>query len=261
MEKPIKVIVIGDAHVDDEQSLERFDIASKFIIDHKPEYIVNIGDFLTLNCLSAWDRNKKRTMEGRRYSKEIEAGNKALDKLTGEITRYNKKRSKNKKAKYKPKHIYLEANHEDRLNRYLEQDPTFDGAVGIEKDLKLKERGIDFIPYREYYYINDVGFTHIPFNKVAPISGVDITRKAQAVNVKSMVFGHTHEQHLSHTHKQGMPRLQDTYNCGCYFSKKEDYVAGRITNYWRGLSILTIWKEGRFDVDAWSLGRLEREYE
>lgn len=257
----IKVVVIGDAHVDDEQSLDRFDVASKFILDQRPEYIVSIGDFLTLNCLSAWDRDKRLNMEGRRYSKEMEAGNEALDRLMGAITKYNKKRKKQKMKQYKPRWIFLEGNHCERLPRYLEKDPTFEGTIGVEKDLKLNQRGWEWVPYREYFYINDVGFTHIPFNKASAISGVDITRKAQMVGVKSAVFGHTHEQHLSHVHKEGMPHLQDTYNCGCFFDKKEDYVHGRVTNYWRGLSILHIWKEGRFDVDSWSMGRLEREYE
>lgn len=552
------ILPIGDCHVDDEQSLDRFDVASKFIIDKQPDYVILIGDFLTLNCLSAWDKDKRKRMEGKRYSKEIEAGNEALDRLLAEVKEYNKQKKKNKERQYRPHLVYIEGNHEERLSRYLEYDPTFDGHVGIEKDLKLKERGFAFIPYREYYYVDKVGFTHIPFNKTAPISGVDITRKAQAVTVNSVVYGHcfsedtellttegwkgldylrnnpdslvatmnredkslefqyysnlyeydnydkvvhfynqqtldhlvtedhgmvyetkngslyypkaknwkqsgyarvsgtlksytgipysnneirlmvwchadgsleggkywrfnirkerkqsrlkallkemmidytqspngaiyigklpdfytkdfqehliyatieqsriiinewaetdgtnyspmkqvqlstsrkevadsiqmmcvltghksnislkkegtyvlnirygvqrvqvrgefnkgtipykgkvfcvsvpngtlvarrngrvlitqnTHEQHLSHVHKEGMPHLQDTYNCGCYFDKKEDYVHGRVTNYWRGLSLLHVWKPGRFDTESWSLGRLERKYD
>jgi UDP-2,3-diacylglucosamine pyrophosphatase LpxH len=254
------ILPIGDCHIDDEQSLERFNVASSFIVDKKPDYIIIMGDFLTLNCLSAWDKDKRKKMEGRRYSKEIAAGNDALDRLHSEIIKYNKQKRKNKEKQYKPTLIFLEGNHSERLRRYLDYDPTFDGHVSIEKDLRLKERGYQFIPYREYYYVNKIGFTHIPFNKSGPISGVDITRKAQMVTISSVVFGHTHEQHLSHIHKEGMPHLQDTYNCGCFFDKKEDYVQGCVTNYWRGLTLLNNWKEGRFDVDSYSLGRLERMY-
>ena len=255
-----KVLVIGDCHVDDEDEFSRFDIASKFIIDQKPDSIVLIGDFLTLNCLSAWDANKRAKMEGRRYTKEIDAGNEALDRLLSGIKKYNRKAKKGHRTRYYPELVFITGNHEGRLDRYLEQDPTFEGHVSIEKDLRLKQRGFKVIPYREYHYIDDIGFTHIPHNKVQPISGMDITRKAQAVTVKSVVFGHTHEQHLSHIHKEGMPHLQDTYNCGCFFSKKEDYVHGRVTNYYRGLTLLHVWKEGRFDIESWSMGRLERLY-
>ena len=254
------ILTIGDCHVDDEQNLDRFDLLGQFIIDHKPTHIVIIGDFLTLNCLSAWDKDKRKRMEGRRYASELDAGNIALDKMLSYMVQYNKWRTKNKKRKYSPTMYYLEGNHEDRLNRYFEYDPTFEGRVGIEKDLFLKERGFEFIPYREYVYIGGIGFTHIPFNKTSPISGIDITRKAQLVTVNSVVFGHTHEEHLSHVHKEGMPHLQDTYCCGCFLSKKEDYVKGRVTNYWRGISLLTNWKKGRFDINTHSLGRLERLY-
>lgn len=255
-----KILVIGDCHVDDEQNLDRFDIASDFIMEHRPEHIVIIGDFLTLNCLSAWDKNKRKRMEGKRYHAELKAGNEALDRLFSGIKLHNKLCKRRKSKQYRPNIIYMEGNHEDRLYRYFDYDPVFEGTIDIPKDLKLKERNIEYIKYRNYYYIGGVGFTHVPFNKVGAISGVDITRKAQMVGVNSCVFGHIHEQHLSHVHKEGMPHLQDTYCCGCFISKKEDYVHGRVTNYWRGLTLIHNFKEGRFDIEAHSLGRMERTY-
>jgi hypothetical protein len=47
---------------------------------------------------------------------------------------------------------------------------------------------------------------------------------------------------------------------GCVFDEKEDYVAGRVTQYWRGITLLTIWKKGRFDVDTYSISRLRHAY-
>lgn len=255
------ILVIGDCHVSDNQDLSRFTIASKFIVDEKPDYIIIIGDFLTLDALSAWDRNKRKKMEGRRYNKEIEAGNEALDLLFHDMKQYNVKRSKRHRKQYKPEIVYIEGNHEDRLTRYLDTDPTFDGMVGVKKDLKLDKRKIKFVPYKEYYYVNGIGFTHIPFNKMAPVSGIDITRKASMVNVNSVVFGHTHEQHLSHIHKQGQEHLQDIYCCGCFFEHKDDYVRGCVTQYWVGLTILDNWKTSRFDVRSYSLSNLKRRYE
>lgn len=255
-----RILVIGDCHIDDEQTLERFDVLGKFIMDEQPTHIVFIGDVLTLNCLSAWDKDKRKRMEGKRYKKEITAGNVALDKIFAPMRKYNDKCRRHKTKQYSPDIVYLEGNHEDRLNRYFDYDPTMEGMVGIERDLKLEARNIRWVPYREYHYIGGVGFTHIPFNKAKAIMGVDITRKAQGVTISSVVFGHTHEEHLSHVHVEGMTHLQDTYCCGCFLSKKEDYVHGRVTNYWRGISVLTNWKEGRFDINSHSLGRLERMY-
>ena len=257
----MKILVLGDCHVDDEQDLSRFSLASQLILDHKPEHIVIIGDFLTLNCLSRWDRDKRLKMEGKRYSKEIEAGNISLDMLLNGIDHYNDKRREGKRSLYKPNIVYIEGNHEERLKRYLESDPTFEGFVSIEKDLHLRERNISYIPYREYYYINDIGFTHIPHNKVKPVDGLDVCRKVSAVTVKSTVFGHTHSMNVSNFHKEGQDHLQQILNVGCFISKKEDYVHGRVTEYWRGLVLLDSWKPGRFDIETFSLGRLERLYQ
>lgn len=255
-----KVLVVGDAHVDDEQDLDRFSLASKLIMDIMPDHIVLIGDFLTLNCLSRWDKDKRQKMEGKRYYKEIRAGNTALDSMFKDYQEYNDKCRLYKKKLYDPGIIYVEGNHEDRITRYLEHDPTFEGHVSIQKDLKLKERGITWVPYREYHYIEDVGFTHIPHNKVKPVDGMDVCRKVSMVTVKSTVFGHTHSLNISNFHKEGQDHLQQILNVGCFISKKEDYVHGRVTDYWRGLIVLDIWKPGRFDINTYSLGMLERLY-
>jgi len=245
--KQPKILVVGDTHTTDTQDLSRFNLLNKFILDKQPDVVIFMGDFLTLQCLSAWDANKRAMMEGRRYYKEIDAGNEALDMAFKGVT-------------YNPEVVFIEGNHEDRLTRYLEKDPTFEGAVSVPKDLKLEERGIKFIPYREYYRTNEVSFTHIPFNKVREIGGINICRKASQVTVSSVVFAHTHNQELAHIHKQGMPHLQDLYCCGAFFEEVEDYMHGRVTEYWRGLTLLTMWKPSRYDVESYSLGRLDRMY-
>lgn len=255
-----RVIVIGDGHVTNNQDLSRWDVLGNFIVDTRPDYIVSIGDFLTLDSLSAWDMSKRAKMEGRRYQLEIDAGNEALDRMLKPLKSLQKKQRADKKKVYRPEIVYINGNHEDRLDRYLEQDPTFEGFASVESDLQLEKRGITFVPYRDYFYIDGVGFTHVPFDKIKPISGVDITRKASMVNVDSVVFGHTHELHVSNVHKQGQKHLQQVLNCGCYFEHKDDYVAGRMTNYWIGIVVLDIWKHGRFDINTYALSNLRRMY-
>lgn len=254
------ILCIGDCHITDGQDLSRFDLAATLIMAEKPEVVVLMGDFLTLNCLSAWDKDKRKLMEGRRFSLEIDAGNEALDKLTSKVRAAAKRSRKGKKKPYSPQWIYLEGNHEDRLTRYFERDPTFEGFVSLPAALKLTERGITFVPYREYWWCNDIGFTHIPFGKGREIGGLDITRKAQQVVVKSTVFAHTHEWHVSNLHRMGQTHLQQVLNVGCFFEDHEEYVKGRMTNYWKGVQMLHTYKPGRFDATTYSLGRLRREY-
>ena len=254
------ILPIGDCHVYEEDDLTRFHILGKFILDKKPTHIVFMGDFLTLNCLSNWDRNKRMRMENKRYSLEVDVGNEALDAIFAPVDKYNKFMTKTKRKKYRPTIVYLEGNHENRLTRYLEVDPTFDGFVSVQKDLLLKKRKIIYVPYREYFYINGIGFTHIPFNEAKEISGVDITKKASLVTFDSVVFAHTHKLERSNWHKQGQKHLQQILSVGCYFQHHEDYVHGRVTRYWKGLVLLDNWKEGRFDIECHALSKLQREY-
>lgn len=227
----------------------------------RPTHIVIMGDFLTLNSMSAWDLDKRKTMEGRRYWKEIDAGNKALDLMLYPMIFHNTKKRKIKAKIYNPVLIYLEGNHEDRLKRYLENHAELaDGDLDVARNLHLDSRRIDYIPYREYYYINGVAFTHIPHGKTTPISGKDITAKCQSVVVDSCVFAHTHELHISNVHKQGQEHLQQVINVGCFFQEEEEYVQGRMTNYWKGLVTLHNYDYGRFDITTISMRRLLDEY-
>lgn len=243
--KSNKILVIGDAHVTNNQSLRRFDWLAGLIASTAFTHIVVMGDFLTLNSLSAWDRDKRLLMEGRRFYKEIDAGNEALDKITSSI----------------PNKIFLEGNHEDRLPRYIQHHPEFDDTrMGIPAFLKLQERGYGWVPYRDYIAVGGVYFTHIPHGKAREISGKDICSKAEAVTVNSCVFAHTHELHTSCVHKEGQKHLQQILNAGCFFEEEEEYVKGRLTHYWKGVVILDNYSYGRFDIETVSMGRLKRLY-
>ena len=203
-----RILVIGDCHIDDDQDLSRFDLLGKLIMDELPTHIVMMGDFLTLNCLSAWDMDKRKTMEGRRYKTEIDAGLDALQRMFTPIDLYNITRREQHKAQYKPEMIFLEGNHEERLTRYLESDPTFDGFVGVRKDLKLDSWGFRWVPYRDWIEINGLWFTHVPFNEIKPVTGRYHIHAASRTTVNSIIYGHTHKFEVLCQHTQGMEHLQ-----------------------------------------------------
>jgi len=254
------ILPVGDCHVTNGQNLDRFDYLGQLILEKQPDIIVLMGDFLTLNCLSFWDKSKKRKMEGRRYQAEIKAGNIALNKMLGPTVKLQKRQRKNKVRQYKPELVYLMGNHEERLERYLDIDPSFEGIINIEENLHLHDRGFLVFPYKSYYMNNGIHYTHIPFNKLREIAGVNVCRTAQTVCVGSTIFAHTHELNVSNIHRAGQTHLQQLLNCGCYFEETEEYAQGHLTNYWKGVCMLNNYKEGRFDIQTYSLGHLRRTY-
>lgn len=241
----INVLAIGDPHTSAEDNeLERFAKVGRHIVDTKPDAVVLMGDFLTLDCLSAWDRNKRLKMEGRRYKDEVAVGNTALDILFSDLARYNNKRRKNKKKLYTPEVFYLEGNHEERLTRYLENDPTFLGLADVRSNLNIDERGFTWVPYREYLDIDGVKFTHIPHNTMKPIASAglvtSVAKKALQYCDFDVVFGHTHKLEVAHATRASGVR-HTAINVGNFASSQgEEYMEGKVSDWWTGIVDMTI---------------------
>ena len=110
-------LVIGDVHIAPGQSMDRARLLGMAINELEPNRVIFIGDFLNFDSLSAWDKDKRKKMEGRRYQKDIDSGKKFLETMD------------NKVISGDPEYIFIEGNHEDRLWRYLDGQPLFDGAI------------------------------------------------------------------------------------------------------------------------------------
>jgi hypothetical protein len=187
-------------------------------------------------------------MEGRRYQKDIEAGLNFLNLMWSEI-------EDPKKYEW----IMTEGNHETRLWRYLEHDPTFAGAVDYKVELGIEDWNI--ISYAEYYKHKGIYFTHIPFNKSRPIGGKYAVHRALEFHQHSSVFGHTHELQVAGLHRMGAAHLNQALNVGCYFEHEEDYAKGTVSNYWRGIILIDHYKHGRFGWNPISMGKMRQMYE
>jgi len=256
------IVVLGDSHVEPNQCLNRFSALGRYLLHKKPTHIISIGDFLSLDSLSAWDQDKKRTMEGVRYWNDISAGNKALDLMTDPIMRYNKERKRLHKSQYKPVKIYLKGNHEHRLDRYLDKNPVLDGSeISLEHNLKLSTREWRVVPYKEHYVLNGIAFTHVPIsNNGFPVGGKYICQRALDLYNYSIVFGHTHRLEVANKHRHGGEHLQQSLNCGCFFEHTPEYVRGAATDYWRGLTVLQVNQNMRFDMQTISMSELLRRF-
>jgi len=249
LESENSTLVVGDVHIAADQNVKRADLLGKVIEDLQPKRVVFIGDIMTFDCFSAWDKDKRKKMEGRRYSKEIKKGNEFLDRMYAQT----------KKAK--PEYILTEGNHEERLWRYIDQYPVIDGALDYRIDLGLYEKQWTIIPYREYIKIAGIDFTHIPINEAGkPIGGKYVAHRALELHNGSTIFGHTHKLQTASIHRHGARHLSQALNVGCFFEHVDDYAKGSITSYWRGLVLVDHYKHGRFGWHPISVGKLKKCY-
>lgn len=239
-------LCVGDAHVEPGQNLKRFLSLGYLCRDIKPDRIVLMGDFGSFDSLSAWDRDKRRKMEGRRYGRDCDAVRESLRLLSVSG------------AHRVPHRIFLEGNHEDRVTRYLDHDPTFAGAVGVHKDCCPDWT---WIPYKSEFRHHGVSFTHIPHNEAGKaIGGKGVCDKALSIYHNTVVFGHTHQLGMSCVHRHNAPHLNQAINVGCFFDHVAEYAKGSVTSYWRGVVVLKHTSFNRVDVETIAMSRLKQEY-
>lgn len=249
-------LVVGDVHCGPGQNLRRADWLGWAIADIKPTRVLFIGDLITLDCLSAWDKDKRKKMEGRRYAKDIGAGKEFLSRM------YAAMEEGGYEEKDWPEFILTEGNHEDRLWRYLDREPTFADHVDYRKDLGLNDRGWRVVRFKEDFKYKGVCYTHIPITAAGrPIARKDICSAALDTYGVSVVFGHTHRLASGQLHRKGTAHLQEALNVGCYFEHIDDYAKGSQTNYWRGLIVIDHYKNGRFGYRTIPMSELRMLYD
>lgn len=247
-----KTLAIGDCHTyPEDKHLIRFDNLSKHIIETQPDNLLIIGDWMDLDSLSAYDRDKRAKMEGRRFRKELNTAREALDRLESHIQAFNKRRKRQKKKLYTPRRIFCVGNHEDRWFRYLDSHPEMHNVVNIWEEIGFIEYGWEIVPFREYKYINGIGFTHAPQNAINR-SYTDIKRAVKEHD-KSVIYGHSHAFGLETFTRHGEDSKQViALNIGCYFKGIPEYAQGSLLSrdWWRGVvEINHLDKDGQFYIN------------
>ena len=241
-------LVIGDPHCNPKASNDRFLWAGKLARDLKPDTIICMGDFSSLDSLSSYDRGKK-SFEGRRYKKDIDHAHDALEKFNKGL---NGKRSRK---------VMLLGNHEDRIDRIVDETPELDGTIST-KDLKFKEFGWEVFAYQEPVAIDGVHYCHnYPTGIMGkPISGDNIARSLLLKNKVSSTVGHCHLFDYSMcTIPSGRKVLG--LSAGCYLHHKEDYARNTQRLWWSGLIVKRNVRQGEYDIETVEYNTVKRRYD
>ena len=259
-------MVVGDPHIEQNSSLHRFKILGSMIADYQPDNIIIMGDYLSLDSLSGWDKNKRLNLERKRFRKELDAGREAMELIMQPIISFNDRQKRKKKGQYKPNLVILAGNHEDRLDRYYQEDPTMKDIVDMYEEIGAHEYGWKVVGYRDYYRVGGVMFTHVPMNGVnKPISGNRVVDVALQTHQNSIVFGHTHQLRFGTDVRHGYPDHQVIYglNCGWFGEEIPDYAKGSLGSkgWWSGIVLLNhLDCDGKFDFMTKSFKEMCDEY-
>lgn len=81
-----------------------------------------------MTSLSSYDVGKK-SFEGQRYVKDIDAAQRGMDLLLAPLVNFNILKKKNKERQYKPRLVLTLGNHEQRIERAINNDPKLEGLI------------------------------------------------------------------------------------------------------------------------------------
>jgi hypothetical protein len=241
----MKILVLPDVQAKPGIDFKFLTSIGKYILAKKPDVIVNIGDFADMPSLSMHDSAGSKSMEGKRYKEDIWAAREAMDALLTPIYEFNKRAKKNRDKQYKPRMVLTLGNHENRIDRAINNDKKLDGLISID-DLPYQDWEV--IPFLEVVVIEGVAFSHFFCGGVLgrPISS------AQAILAKmhmSCFAGHQQGRSIAFGKRADGTDMTAIISGSCY-EHDEDYLNYQGNQHWRGLWLLHNVKDGSFDECA-----------
>jgi len=193
-----------------------------FLKELQPELVIYPGDMGDFYQLSKFDKNPARANS---LQKDLNS--------TGEMFKRHRKILPNARL------IFEEGNHEDRLRRYLWQNPALASldALKLKNLYKLKDADIEHIPYEEGVLMNgNFMVTH-----------GDLIRAHSSYTAKGMsdkhggsgIHGHSHR--LGSYYKRNRFGIYGWWENGCLCNLEPDYVTN--PNWQQGFSVVQFAKD------------------
>lgn len=252
----MKHMIIPDTQCKEGVPLEHLEWAGKYMVEKKPDVVIQIGDFADMEALSSYDVGKK-AYEGRRYKSDIEAAHRGMELFLGPLNEHNAKARKNRDKQYHPRMVLTLGNHEDRITRAINNDAKLDGTISLE-DLCYEEYGWEVYPYLEPVIIDGVAYCHY---FTSGILGRPVTSAAAllAKRHQSACMGHVQQRQIAYANRADGEQLTGLF-CGSFYQHEETYLGAQGNKHWRGVWMLHEVNNGSFDEMPISMNFLRTKY-
>lgn len=229
--------------------LEHIPAAANYIVNKRPGTIIVGGDWYDFPSLSAYDKPGSKQMEGKRFEQDVQVGNEAWQAFRTPI----------RKAKgYHPRIVFIEGNHEYRMQRAIENDPvTLEGTIGRHLLLPYLEDDVEYVPFLEIKTIDGIMYSHYFCNPQSLMRGVLGGGIDNRLNKLKGSFTQGHQQTLI-TGSQFKPdgsRVRGLV-AGAFYQHDEQYAGPQGHNYWRGIIYKHEVRDGDYDLMEVSLDYL-----
>ena len=208
----------------------------------KPDIYIDLGDVGEWHGCSHWQWKKKKRppLEYQMpfIDDDIEAVNDGMDFVDLALN----------KADCKERHM-IEGNHDDWMNRFVDEHPYLADKYRFKDAIRLKERGWIYHPNSEFLRIGDLHFYH--GNQFA---GIQHTRNHLMRLGSNVMYGHHHDiQQSSVTHLSGQ---KSAWSIGCLkdMSKEQNaWLGGSPHNWSHAFAVVDFYDKGHFTVHVVSI--------
>lgn len=253
-----RYVVIPDNQVKPDENLEYLSWVGQYIAEHKPDVIVHLGDFWDMPSLSSYDKGK-RAFEGRRYVRDVEAGNEGWNILNAPIRDEINRLQVNKKKKWLPVRQFLTGNHEQRIERATNNQAEMEGVIGYHDLAVFNDPDWAVNDFLKPVILDGIAFNHY---FVTGVSGRPASTANAQLNKQhqSCIAGHQQGLQIATAYRGDGTRLTSIIAGSCY-THDEDYMGPQGNQHWRGIIVLNeVTPEGQFDLMPVSIKYLERKY-
>jgi predicted phosphodiesterase len=225
-------LVLSDLQIpfEDPKSLSAVE---KYMASRRWDRVVYIGDFIDFDMVSSFNKGAPRRTQGRYIKGDYDYANKILDRHQAIV------RKRNPKAEF----VLLEGNHEERIERYIDEHPELQGMFEVEEGLRLKQRGIKWVrswSKGETYQVGKAYFTHGLYT-----NQYHAKKMADAFGT-TIIYGHTHDM-------MSIPRVIKTkqeihvgQSIGCLCEYDQAYMKGKPSNWQQGFAVFFTLPNGNF---------------
>lgn len=247
--------ILPDTQVKEGVPLEHLTWAGKYCAEKKPDVIVCLGDFADMPSLSNYAKGKKE-FEGRKYVSDIETAHKAMNLFLTPIKQEQARLVRNKEKQWNPRCVLTLGNHEDRIDRAINEDRKLEGLIKV-KDLPYDDWEV--YPYLVPVVIDGIGYCHY---FTSGVLGRPVT-SARALNTKkhmSCIMGHVQQKEIDIQYRGDGKRITSIF-AGAFYSHMEEYLNPQGNQHWRGCWLLNEVNDGVFDELAISIDYFKSRYE
>jgi hypothetical protein len=236
---------------------DHIDWIAQAIVDYRPDTVIHIGDHWDCPSLSMHDGPGSMKMEGARYEDDVAAGNEAFARLSAPMEAEQARLRRNKEKQWNPRKVFCFGNHENRINRAVNNAPKWAGTIG---EHHLLTRDWERHPFLSRVWQDGVLYSHYFQSSHSSYAiGGSIDNRLNKIGA-SFVQGH--EQGFRYgTRIQASGSTWHGLVCGSAYLHDEDYRGNQGQGHWRGVVVLNEVRDGDYCVMPLTLDYLCRKFE